>query len=160
MKMRMLAAAAGTFAAVTMASPAWSGVGDKVTGGAETITAAGVTFSMTVNGITTNKGLKGNIHYSRESTAGEPELFVHASVECLHVSADGMEAEIAGPAMIQANTIGASTNDWFAVAVQEGGTGSGDSVRARFVPAGFVCNGENSFPGDVMEGEFKIRPGS
>jgi hypothetical protein len=137
-----------------------NGVGDRVTGGAEYIAAGGVTFSMTANAITTPKGLRGSIQYTRDN--GTAALIVHASVECLVISADGTRAVMAGPAMVQENTIGANTNDWFAAAVREDGTGSGDNVRAWFVTAGFSCAGYNldssAFPGEVMDGEFKIRP--
>jgi hypothetical protein len=160
-KLVTLTAAAAVVGAMILASPPTSaGTGHKVTGGAETITAGGVVFSMTANAIQTKSGLKGHMQYSREAQDGTVELYVHATPECLWVSGDGMKAEMAGPAMVQSNPNGFPTNDWLAVAIEEGGTGFGDAVRVHFVDAGYSCPGESSFPGDVLEGEFKIRPSS
>jgi hypothetical protein len=137
-----------------------NGVGDRVTGGAEYIAVGGITFSMTANAITTPRGLRGSIQYTRDN--GSAALVVHATVECLFISADGTRAVMAGPPTVQENTIAANTNDWFAASVREGGTGSGDNVRAWFVSSTFNCATYNldsaAFPGEVLEGEFKIRP--
>jgi len=158
MKKSIVTASVAAGAALLIATQSWAGAGAKVTGGAETITAGGIIFSMTANGIETPKGLKGNIQYSREANNGAVELYVHASVACMWISADGLRAELGGPAMVQSNPTGIATNDWLMVAIEEGGTGSGDSVKVNFVPAESVCDGQTSFPGDVLEGEFKIRP--
>jgi hypothetical protein len=140
-----MAAVATGAALLIVTQSTWAGMSAKVTGGAETITALGVVFSMTANGIETPNGLKGNIQYSREANNGAMELYVHANVACMWISPDGSRAELGGPAMVQSNPTGLATDDWFRVAIAEGGTGSGDSVRAHFVAAGTVCDGEKSF---------------
>ena len=137
--------------------------GDKLTGGAEYIDAGGVTFSMTANAITTNKGLKGHIQYSREAQTGALELYVHAPVKCLWVADDGMSAVIAGPAHVQSNPGDLETGPWLIAAISEGGIGAGDSVRVVFAEEWEATNacleGMTEFPGLVMEGNFTIRHG-
>jgi hypothetical protein len=130
----------------------------KVTGGGEQIVAGGITFGMTVNAIDTRSGVKGSIQYSREANGGAQALSVHAKATCLWVSPDASRVVVAGPAEVQA---GVSEGDWFFAAVKEGGTGSGDRVRAGFASeteGRNKCeNGETRFPGLVAEGNFTIR---
>lgn len=138
-------------------SPA-SAAASKVSGGGEQINAGGITFSMTVNANETRGGIKGAIQYSRTANSGGQALSVHAQAACFWVSPDASRAVVAGPAEVQAGT---SEGDWFFAAVKEGGTGSGDRVRAGFASeseARTKCdNGETLFPGVVEEGNFTIR---
>ncbi len=158
------------FVFFAMAPAAHAGVGDRVTGGAEEIQAGSVIISITANAIEmldkdgVPKGIKGSVQYTREDADGKA-LIVHSPAECLFISADGLSAEIAGPAVVHENTVGISTDDWFIVGIREGGTGAGDTVRAGFIPAGDGCTGAfvgacsaSGCPGLVLEGEFKIRP--
>lgn len=145
---------------LVLAAPSAFAGGPKITGGADRINAGGTIISMTVNSINTSNGIKGSIQYSREANNGAAELFVHASSYCMWISADGLRAVVAGPAMVQS---GVSGGEWFFAAIQEGGTGYGDMVRAGFATMtqgmDACTNGESSFPGLVEEGEFKIRTG-
>ena len=137
--------------------------GGKVTGGAESVDAGGVTFSMTANAITTDKGLKGHIQYSREAQSGAVELYVHAAAKCLWVADDGMSALVAGPAHVQSNPGEVETGPWLIAAINEGGIGAGDAVRVAFAEEWEATNacleGTTEFPGLVMEGNFTIRHG-
>lgn len=125
----------------------------RVTGGGDCQVGSTV-FSLAVNVIEDPQGeLKGKIQYTRE------DLEFHADVMCSAVSEDGTVAVAAGPARIQTG----SYNPWAGVAIQEGGTGSGDLVR---VP-GFDTEGaalayceeanETFFPAEVIDGDFTIR---
>jgi|GEM_PF-2593574 len=131
---------------------------EKVVGGAETITAGGTTFSLAVNAVYTGKNndmLKGKIQYSRDG------LKFHAESKCALVNAEGNVATVAGPiTKVQEGTI--ADNTWVYVAIQEGGTGSGDRVRVLLLSEEVALKscqnpaGENLFPGLVEKGEFKI----
>ena len=136
--------------------------GDKITGGADSVLAGGISISLTANAVVTGNGsIKGHIQYSREAQTSAVELYVHAVAECMWISADGTSAVVAGPATVQSNPNGAPTADWFVIAIREGGTGAGDEVRAIFATEAdglLKCqNGETSFPGEVLEGNFTLR---
>jgi hypothetical protein len=131
---------------------------EKIVGGAETIKADGVTFSLSVNAVYTGKNndvLKGKILYSRDN------LKFHAETNCVMVNSEGNVATVAGPITeVYEGSVG--NNEWAYVAIQEGGIGSGDRVRVRLLSeedAMENCQnpaGETTFPGLVEEGEFKI----
>ena len=140
------------------------GVG-KLNGGSGNVVAGGINFSLTANALTSGKGeVKGNLQYSRENQS-VADLSVHAKVECYGVLSDGTVATAAGPADVQNDPSNAVPSDyWMYVAVKEGGTGSGDTVRVRFLSetdAKAMCenpNLETTFPGLVEEGDFTIKP--
>jgi hypothetical protein len=134
----------------------------KLTGGAETVTAGGVIFSVTANAISTDKGIKGHIQYTRENQS-IADLIAHASVECFGISTDGLTAVAAGPATVQYNPNNLTTGAYLVIWVHEGGTGFGDAVRVYFATeaqATAICanpDSANAFPGEVLEGNFTIR---
>ena len=164
--MKKLTTAIASSAVLLLASAPAFANGPKVTGGADQILAGNIYFSMAANAVLTGKGeVKGSIQYSREDQPGvTTELFVHADVACFGISTDGAKAVVAGPAKVQSNPAGLKTGDWLIIAIKEGGTGYGDSVRVSFGDSteGFnrceAPQNEGTFPGLVYEGEFKLRP--
>lgn len=154
-------------------STAIAGVGPKVTGGAGSITADGVEFSLAANAIETGKfdpetgeqgEVKGSIQYSRNEQGGTSALHVHATTTMYDIGDEGVKAVVCGPAEAQFDPSGeVGPDDYLVVNLLEGGTGSGDMVRVRLLSGEEVktnCSdaGSNtSFPGVVNEGEFKIR---
>jgi len=142
----------------------------KITGGAEQILAGGDTISVTVNAIKVgpNKDVtKGNIQYTREDFEGMDDLIVHAKVDDFYVNPDGEYAVAIGEAMPQYDPGGQVFElAWVVVQILEGGTGAGDQIRFRIkdedeakaiLSAAPTTPVPASLPGEVLEGEFKLR---
>ncbi len=154
-------------------STALAGIGPKVTGGAGSITAGGVEFSLAANAIETGKfdpetgeqgEVKGSIQYSRNQQGDVDALHVHATTTMYDIGDEGVKAVVCGPAEAQFDPSGAvGSDDYLVVNLLEGGTGSGDRVRVRLLSGKEVkancsdARSNDSFPGIVNEGEFKIR---
>jgi hypothetical protein len=149
----------GTTVSADPPTKPWS----KATGGAQAM-AGGVMFSQTVSAKGGVEGAKGQMQYSREEQMGTPALWAHARVACLNVAEDVSWAVATGPAFAQYDPSGqVEIGDWMLVEIMEGGTGSGDMLRVRFVSMTYalgVCQSgpSGSYPGMVYDGNFTLRP--
>ena len=141
--------------------------GDKLTGGAEDISAGGVTISVAAHALMTGKGLKGQFQYTRENQA-IADLVLHGTVQCAGFGTNGTSgndiAVVTGPGVAQIDDGGSfSPGDWIVIGIEDVAIGSGDKVRVRIEPEGVAtafCDDPASllnFPGIVIEGEFKVR---
>ena len=140
----------------------WS---EKITGGGQAVFGSGTnetSFSITVSAWETDDGsAAGQMQYSRVDQY-YPDLSVHAKVQCVGIHEDGTIAVVAGPADVQNDPAGQiNPDEWMVVEILEGGVGSGDSVRVRFMPetaARNVCEKPSYiFPGLIYDGNFNIR---
>lgn len=136
--------------ALPVAAAGWQA---RVTGGGEAMAGA-TPFSITTSAwMDAGGNAAGQIQYTRS------DLAFHAAVECMGVFDDGDVAVAAGPAWAQEGSIAAGA--WAVVEINEGGIGSGDSVRVRLMSeagAQDVCvNPSGSFPGTIYDGNFNIR---
>lgn len=121
----------------------------KVTGGGWA-SAGSTDFSLTMSASDTG----GQWQYDREGQS-LADLTMHGTIDCLWVSEDEAVAVMSGPTT---HVSVGSWADYTAIAVMEGGNGSGDKVRIWSVSSGWDCTiGNTSFPGTYFDGTINIR---
>jgi hypothetical protein len=150
-----------------LASAAFTGGwSEKVTGGGQ-VAAGTCVLTITMSAWSNDAGgFSGQMEYSRDqgTCSSAPPVSVHATVECLTLSADGTKAVLAGPIQTVQNDPNGlvQADSWLVLHVLEGGVGSGDRVRALVVTeavalADCLDGPGTSFPGVVVDGNIKIR---
>lgn len=144
----IIAIALGLMLALALPAVAanWS---QKVTGGG-LASAGGADFSLTMSA----SDVGGQWQYSR--TDGVTNI-AHGTIDCIFVSDDETHAVMSGPVThVEAGTTFSEGDTW-TIAVQEGGKGSGDSVRI-WERGDTTCTEYNGgYPGTYFDGNINIR---